>query len=598
MVAALGVILDPETNTQKIFGGIETKMVAKNEADDSKCHMDDILSLDISTDRKTVVTGQVGKSPSVHVWDAETAEPKCTFKLKEGSRGVAAISISPCQRYVACVDHHNDHHVVIYNIKRGKQLLHLEGGKESIIHVAWSKKADDLRFATVGLKELKFWNPADATKRLYTKGTFGTKGKITSFTSATFDAEGTCYSAGANGMIYTWDSQGQLDKILKAHSSEITAIVHENEKLISGGKDGKIVIYSTKGGEYTLEKTINLEGGSYPKSIDYLNGKILIGLRNGSIVEINEETEEKKHLLSSHHEGESWGLEIIPEDKTIITTGDDNKIMTFDYANRRFVRQGVISQKSQPKNQAKAKKVTASTLSDMPPNKQGRSVAYCSHNGHVAVSNNMGKVSIRMKDNLDQKVKTLKDAEEWNEVMKYSPCGKYLAVGSHDNHIYVYDVSNDYSLYANFNKHNSFVTAFDWSADSSFIRSICGAYEKLFYNVKTKEFDSNGLQTTKDFQWASTTIKKGWEVEGCKPLSEDGSHINGLNISLDKHLIATADDFGLLNLFRYPCLSTKHKARSYGGHSEHVVRALFTPDADKIFTIGGYDKAIIQWKRK
>jgi WD40 repeat protein len=139
-------------------------------------------------------------------------------------------------------------------------------------------------------------------------------------------------------MIYTWDSQGQLDKILKAHSSEITAIVHENEKLISGGKDGKIVIYSTKGGEYTLEKTINLEGGSYPKSIDYLNGKILIGLRNGSIVEINEETEEKKHLLSSHHEGESWGLEIIPEDKTIITTGDDNKIMTFDYANRRFVR--------------------------------------------------------------------------------------------------------------------------------------------------------------------------------------------------------------------------------------------------------------------
>ena len=57
MVAALGVILDPETNTQKIFGGIETKMAAKNEADDSKCHMDDILSLDISIDRKTVVTG-------------------------------------------------------------------------------------------------------------------------------------------------------------------------------------------------------------------------------------------------------------------------------------------------------------------------------------------------------------------------------------------------------------------------------------------------------------------------------------------------------------------------------------------------------------
>jgi hypothetical protein len=57
MVAALGIILDPTTNTMKVFGGNETKMVAKNEADDSKCHMDDILALDISTDRKTVVTG-------------------------------------------------------------------------------------------------------------------------------------------------------------------------------------------------------------------------------------------------------------------------------------------------------------------------------------------------------------------------------------------------------------------------------------------------------------------------------------------------------------------------------------------------------------
>lgn len=57
MAAALGVILDSDTNQMKVFGGGETEMIAKNVADDSKCHMDDILSLDISADRKTVVTG-------------------------------------------------------------------------------------------------------------------------------------------------------------------------------------------------------------------------------------------------------------------------------------------------------------------------------------------------------------------------------------------------------------------------------------------------------------------------------------------------------------------------------------------------------------
>jgi WD40 repeat protein len=237
---------------------------------------------------------------------------------------------------VALVDIHNDHHVIIHNIKKNKQLLHIEGSKDKIISVAWSKKADDLRFVTVGLRELKFWNPADATKRLSTKGTAGTKGQ-TNFTSATFDVDGTCYSAGANGSIYVWDQLGQLDQVLKVHTGEVSAIIHDQGKLISGGRDSKIIVHSTKGGEFTLENTFEIEG-SHPKSLDYFNGKILVGLRNGSIWEINESTGDKKLLLASHHEGESWGLELIPEDKTIMTVGDDNKVMVFDYANRRFVK--------------------------------------------------------------------------------------------------------------------------------------------------------------------------------------------------------------------------------------------------------------------
>lgn len=367
MVAALGIVLDTETNTMKVFGGTETKMVAKNVADDSKYHMDDILSLDVSQDRKTVVTGQVGKAPSVHVWDAETCESRTMFKLKEGSRGVAAISVSPCQRYVACVDLHNDHHVVIYNIKRNKLLLTIEGSKDKIINCAWSKKVDDLRFCTVGIKELKFWNPADATKRLFTKGTVGTKATMTNFNSVCFDTDGYAYTAGANGMIYTWDPAAQLDKVLKAHTAEACAVIHENGKLISGGKDNRIVIYAGKAGEYTLEKSIEFDS-SFPRALDYYNGKILVGLRNGSIYEINEATEEKKHILASHHEGEAWGLEVVPDENLILTIGDDNKVMVFDYEQKRFIRKGTISEKSEPGNKEKAKKVTASTLSVYPPN--------------------------------------------------------------------------------------------------------------------------------------------------------------------------------------------------------------------------------------
>jgi WD40 repeat protein len=92
----------------------------------------------------------------------------------------------------------------------------------------------------------------------------------------------------------------------------------------------------------------------------------------------------------------------------------------------------------------------------------------------------------------------LSQPQEWNEVIRYSPCGAYLAVGSHDNKVYIYNVKDKYSLYATFDKHNSFITALDWAVDSTYIRSLCGAYEKLYFNVSKKEFDNFGMTNTKD----------------------------------------------------------------------------------------------------
>ena len=268
---------------------------------------------------------------------------------------------------------------------------------------------------------------------------------------------------------------------MKGHAKEVTALCLEGGKLITGGKDGKIIIYSAKAGECKLEKTIEL-AESFARGIDYLNGKILVGLRSGSIYEINESSEEKKHIMASHHEGEAWGLELVPDSSALFTIGDDNKLLEFNFDKKEFVRKGVIAA-NPSKNAERLKKVTASTLSTYPANQQGRAIGYSKHHDHIAISNNMGKITIRKRDDLDKKIKSLREPEEWCEVIKYSPCGKYLAVGSHDNAIYVYDVANDYSLYYKCAKHNSFVTSLDWSVDSTYIRSVCGAYEKLYFNI-------------------------------------------------------------------------------------------------------------------
>ena len=73
-------------------------------------------------------------------------------------------------------------------------------------------------------------------------------------------------------------------KQIKAHTAAITGVVADKGFLISGGKDKKIAIISTQGGNFKLEKLVDL-GASFVRSIDLFNGNLLVGLKNGSIVE-------------------------------------------------------------------------------------------------------------------------------------------------------------------------------------------------------------------------------------------------------------------------------------------------------------------------
>jgi hypothetical protein len=54
-------------------------------------------------------------------------------------------------------------------------------------------------------------------------------------------------------------------------------------------------------------------------------------------------------------------------------------------------------------------------------------------------------------------------------------------------------------------------------------------------------------------------------------------------------LLVSSDDFGLVNIYNYPVINHEHQGRSYAGHSEHVLRSVFSKDGNKLFSIGGGD---------
>lgn len=519
MTAALGVILDHTSNTQKFFGGGMVDNTAKNVANDEQAHTDDITSLSISNCRNWAASGQVGSAPSAFVWNARTGEKKQRYKLAKGARGVNAISVSNDNKYVALVDLHDSHNVMVYDLESGALVMTDKGDTGKIFDICFSNKPGDYSFGTAGTKHIKFWN---VDTRKAEKGLFGQKGEATSFACIAYDNNGVAYTGGTNSMIYVWGGR-ELSSTLKAHDGGfICALRWIDGKLYSGGKDGQMVITNTS--TMSIEKKISFNNVLI-RAIDVNAGKALVGLRDGTIFHVDLASGSKNAIMESHSDGEVWGL-APADDNHVITTADDNKIKTWNIATRKCVVTGKVSSESR-----KAPKGGASSLTDLPDSQCSRAVAVNPSNGHVAIGHNDGTLTIRAgATKLDQVLHTKRESQEWIETMSYSPDGRKLAVGSHDNNIYVYD-ANTYALLGKCNKHNSFIVSVDWSVDGTYLRSVCGAHELLFFNGETYQQDTSGASNTKAVEWATSRAKYGWLVDGIFPGGTDGTHINSVEFS-------------------------------------------------------------------
>jgi echinoderm microtubule-associated protein-like 1/2 len=141
--------------------------------------------------------------------------------------------------------------------------------------------------------------------------------------------------------------------------------------------------------------------------------------------------------------------------------------------------------------------------------------------------------------------------------MEYSPDHEFLAVGSHDNLIYIYKISEDkkYTLHYKIEyMHSSAVTALDWSRDSRYLRAIDQAYMKLYYDITECVHIKDGSTVLTDPSiWQTGTCKLGWEVAGIFPAGADGTDVNAVDTNSSRSLIAVADDFGTLCVYRFPC---------------------------------------------
>lgn len=97
------------------------------------------------------------------------------------------------------------------------------------------------------------------------------------------------------------------------------------------------------------------------RAVDVMGGNMLAGLRNGDIWLRPLDGDEGRVIMSSHNDGEVWGL--AAKDGKILTSGDDNQVIVWDPEKRMKEASYTVCD-----NPGKKTRSGASTLSSKPDN--------------------------------------------------------------------------------------------------------------------------------------------------------------------------------------------------------------------------------------
>ncbi|KAI3380118.1 hypothetical protein SNEBB_001204 [Seison nebaliae] len=586
-VAALGVIYNINNGTQRFYNQ----------------HNDDVLSIALHPDQKTAATGQVGRDPSIHVWNSVNLKTLAILKGQH-DRGVCSINFSSDGKKLASVGLGDYHMVVIWNWSKGEKLASARGHQDKIFEICWQSN-NSASLVTVGVKHIKFWEQTGGGL-LSKRGLFGRTAKIDSILCVAFGNDNeNCYTGGSNGSIYVWQKK-KLQKTIKAHKGPCFAIGSLGDKFVSGGKDGKVIVWSNGFGTKLNEFEINKD--NFPKTDLLLkqlppiksvclspNETMLVGTKGGEIIEIDIGKVSMRIITQGHGEGEVWGLATHPRKDECVTVSDDRTVRIWQLSHMDDqIESDSISDFSDSPMLFSASQNQHRMIKGKRIEYAGRCCAYSYDGRHIGIGMKNGKFTVINSDNLEEVISFQHRKEELSDI-KFSPDGKYMVVASHDNFIDIYNLLTRKRVGVGRGA-SSYVTHIDWDKQSKLIMLNSGAKELLFFEAPRGKRQYVNTNDVKNVNWHTWSGVLGENIEGIWPPCADITDINSTSLSHDGKILATADDFGFVKLFNYPIYGKHSKFKKYIGHSSHVTKVEWTHNDNFLTSVGGNDTTVIIWR--
>uniref|UniRef100_A0A8D0ZH93 EMAP like 5 n=1 Tax=Sus scrofa TaxID=9823 RepID=A0A8D0ZH93_PIG len=553
-VAGVGVVYSPREHRQKFYRG----------------HSDDIISLALHPERVLVATGQVGKEPYICVWDSYTLQTISVLKDVH-THGIACLAFDLDGQRLVSVGLDSKNAVCVWDWKRGKMLSMAPGHTDRIFDISWDLYQPN-KLVSCGVKHIKFWNlcgNALTPKR----GVFGKTGDLQTILCLACARDELTYSGALNGDIYVWKGINLIRTIQGAHTAGIFSMNACEEGFATGGRDGCIRLWDLTFKPITvidLRETDQGYKGLSVRSVCWRGDHILVGTQDSEIFEIVVHERNKPFLIMQGHcEGELWALAVHPTKPLAVTGSDDRSVRIWSLVDHALIARC---------NMEEPIRCAAVNVDGI----------------HLALGMKDGSFTVlRVRDMTE--VVHIKDRKEAIHELKYSPDGTYLAVGCNDSSVDIYGVAQRYKKFGECVGSLSFITHLDWSSDSRYLQTNDGNGKRLFYRMPGGKEVTN-KEEIKGVHWASWTCVSGLEVNGIWPKYSDINDINSVDGNYIGQVLVTADDYGIVKLFRYPCLRKGAKFKKYIGHSAHVTNVRWSHDYQWVISIGGADHSVFQWK--
>ncbi|KAM4723950.1 echinoderm microtubule-associated protein-like 1 isoform 2-T2 [Anableps anableps] len=542
-------------------------------------HTDDIKCLAVHPDKITIATGQVagtssdGKlAPHVRVWDSVSLNTLHVLGTGFFDRALVCLAFSKSNggNTLCIVDDSNDHVLSVWDWQREERLAEAKCSNESVF-AADFHPTDSNIVVTCGKSHLYFWT-LEKGMLVKKQGLFEKQEKPKFVLCVTFAENGDAITGDSSGNILVWGKgTNRISRVIQgAHEGSIfTVCMLRNGTLVSGGKDRRLISWDSS---YQQIQTVEvLEFFGPIRTIAEGRGEtVLIGTTKNFVLQGSLDGEFMP--ITQGHTDELWGLAVHPWKPQFLTCGYDRQVCLWDSCTHQLI--------------------WTKTLEDT-----AQSAGFHPSGAVVSVGTQTGRWLVLDTDSKDL-VTVHTDGNEQLSVMRYGPDGNFLAIGSHDNYIYIYAVAENGRKYSRVGKcsgHSSFITHLDWSVDSQYLVSNSGDYEILYWIPSVcKQVVS--VETTRDIEWFTHTCTLGFQVFGLWPEGSDGTDINAACRSNDKSLLVTGDDFGKVHLFSYPCSQFRAPSHVYRGHSSHVTNVSFLHDDSYLVSTGGKDMSVLQWR--